>query len=91
MWSWKLNLYTKLLVVLGLFKVRSPADVYLVRLLNSIIEELIKAESESKINAPHVSQALTAIIQIGLVDLLKSFRVTPVAVVGHSMGEIGAA
>lgn len=48
-------------------------------------------EHEYNINSPHISQALTAIIQIGLVDLLRSFRVKPVAVVGHSMGEIAAA
>ncbi|EEA25741.1 polyketide synthase, putative [Talaromyces marneffei ATCC 18224] len=57
----------------------------------SVQEELLMNEHEYNINSPHISQALTAIIQIGLVDLLRSFRVKPVAVVGHSMGEIAAA
>jgi Polyketide synthase modules and related proteins len=51
----------------------------------------LKSEQDSNIDKPDISQALTAIVQIGLVDLLKSFDVSPVAVVGHSMGEIAAA
>ncbi|PYH38566.1 polyketide synthase [Aspergillus neoniger CBS 115656] len=54
-------------------------------------EEFLKSESASQINEPHISQALTATLQIALVDLLDSFQVRPLAVVGHSMGEIAAA
>ncbi|KAL4865154.1 hypothetical protein BDV12DRAFT_211223 [Aspergillus spectabilis] len=57
----------------------------------SAIGEFLKHESDSSINEPHLAQALTATLQIGLVDLLNSFQVRPVAVVGHSMGEIAAA
>ncbi|KAI0474592.1 hypothetical protein F4859DRAFT_521700 [Xylaria cf. heliscus] len=39
----------------------------------------------------YIAQCLTATVQIGLVDLMKSFGIIPVAVVGHSMGEIAAA
>jgi acyl transferase domain-containing protein len=51
----------------------------------------MKSERESNIDHPYISQPLTGVVQIGLVDLLKSFDVSPVAVVGHSMGEIAAA
>ncbi|KAK7744554.1 Type I Iterative PKS [Cytospora paraplurivora] len=53
--------------------------------------ELERDEKESRIDRPDVAQCLTAVVQIGIVDLLRSFDVRPVAVVGHSMGEIAAA
>lgn len=43
------------------------------------------------INAPQISQPLCTALQIALVELLKSFDVTPDAVIGHSSGEIAAA
>jgi len=42
-------------------------------------------------NSPVVSQPLCTILQLALVDLLLSFDIIPVAVVGHSSGEIAAA
>lgn len=51
----------------------------------------MKNEKESLIDRPEVAQCLTAVVQIGMVDLLRSFDIRPVAVVGHSMGEISAA
>ena len=38
-----------------------------------------------------ISLPLCTIMQVGLVDLLRTFGVTPVAVVGHSNGEVAAA
>jgi acyl transferase domain-containing protein len=43
------------------------------------------------IDKPSIAQCLTTVVQIGLVDLFRSFNINPVAVVGHSMGEISAA
>ncbi|PVI00072.1 polyketide synthase PksD [Periconia macrospinosa] len=43
------------------------------------------------INSPQFSQPLCTALQIALVDLLRSFGVSPSAVVGHSSGEIAAA
>jgi acyl transferase domain-containing protein len=43
------------------------------------------------INEPEKSEILGAALQIALVDLLKSFEVSPNFVVGHSSGEIAAA
>lgn len=53
--------------------------------------ELNKGEKDSLIDRADIAQCLTAVLQIGMVDLLKSFDIIPVAVVGHSMGEIAAA
>ncbi|KAI0880462.1 uncharacterized protein GGS22DRAFT_182315 [Annulohypoxylon maeteangense] len=44
-----------------------------------------------RIHDPDLSQPLCTILQIALVDLLTSFNVVPVTVVGHSSGEIAAA
>ncbi|KAI0415149.1 polyketide synthase PksD [Xylaria grammica] len=50
-----------------------------------------KIETGEGINQPQFSQPLCTALQIALVDLLRSFNITPVAVVGHSSGEIAAA
>jgi acyl transferase domain-containing protein len=55
------------------------------------VDELQKAKEVSQIDRPEISQALCTVLQIALVDLLKSFKVLPSVVVGHSSGEIAAA
>jgi acyl transferase domain-containing protein/NADPH:quinone reductase-like Zn-dependent oxidoreductase/acyl carrier protein len=57
----------------------------------SLIEEIQKEESQSRINESEISQPATTAIQIALIDLLRSFNVIPDAVLGHSSGEIAAA
>ena len=57
----------------------------------SVIEELCRDESSSRVNEASLSQPLCTIIQIALVDLLRSWDIVPSAVVGHSSGEIAAA
>lgn len=57
----------------------------------SLIEELAKADNESRINEAEISQPATTAIQIALVDLLESFSIRPSRVVGHSSGEVAAA
>lgn len=57
----------------------------------SLIEELRKGESESRINESQISQPATTAIQLALVDLLRALGVVPNAVLGHSSGEIAAA
>jgi NADPH:quinone reductase-like Zn-dependent oxidoreductase len=45
----------------------------------------------SLINEAHISQPACTALQLALTDLLRSWGVSPVAVAGHSSGEIGAA
>ncbi|OBT78885.1 Type I Iterative Polyketide synthase (PKS) [Pseudogymnoascus sp. 05NY08] len=57
----------------------------------SLLTELSKPESESRINEAAISQPLCTALQIALADLLSSWSVHPARVVGHSSGEIAAA
>ncbi|KAI1749493.1 hypothetical protein F4782DRAFT_533452 [Xylaria castorea] len=54
----------------------------------SIFNQVCNRES---IDRPEYSQPLSTALQIALVELLKSFGISPKAVVGHSSGEIAAA
>ncbi|KAF2464008.1 reducing type I polyketide synthase [Lindgomyces ingoldianus] len=53
--------------------------------------ELFKPKKESQIDNAEFSQPLSSIVQIALIDLLRSFGVYPKVVLGHSSGEIAAA
>ena len=57
----------------------------------SLLEELQKDEMTTKINSAHLSQPSCTAVQLALVDLLRTWDIAPVAVAGHSSGEIGAA
>ncbi|EWC44095.1 hypothetical protein DRE_07230 [Drechslerella stenobrocha 248] len=57
----------------------------------SIIEELQKPKATSQVYISTFSQPLCTALQLGLVELWKSWGISPDAVVGHSSGEIGAA
>ncbi|PNP38378.1 hypothetical protein TGAMA5MH_09736 [Trichoderma gamsii] len=57
----------------------------------TIEEELMRPAEKSKIQQPEFSQPICTALQIGLVNLLKGWGITPAAVVGHSSGEMGAA
>ncbi len=52
---------------------------------------MFRKDDSSRIHEAWISQPLCTAIQIALVDLLASFGVRPVAVTGHSSGEIAAA
>ncbi|KAB8234976.1 type I polyketide synthase [Aspergillus alliaceus] len=56
-----------------------------------LLEELQKPEELSNVNKTEYSQPLCTALQVGLVDLLSHFKITPKAVAGHSAGEIAAA
>lgn len=57
----------------------------------SLIEELLRDESSSRINDSEISQPATTCLQIALVDLLNDLGIRPEMVLGHSSGEIAAA
>ncbi|KAE9375121.1 BcPKS8, polyketide synthase [Stipitochalara longipes BDJ] len=57
----------------------------------SLLVEMNKDATESLINEAHISQPACTALQLALTDLLKSWGISPVAVAGHSSGEIGAA
>ena len=57
----------------------------------SLSDELSKDAATSLIGQPHISQPACTAIQIALVDLFASWGIQPVAVAGHSSGEIAAA
>lgn len=57
----------------------------------SAIEELEKGKLTSQLHLAVYSQTLCTVLQVALVDLLKTWNISPVAVAGHSSGEIAAA
>ena len=57
----------------------------------SIIEELSKTKDSSRIYEAEYAQPLCTALQLALVILLRNWGLEPVAVVGHSSGEIAAA
>ncbi|KAJ0106987.1 hypothetical protein J7T55_011082 [Diaporthe amygdali] len=57
----------------------------------SLDEELRRPEQECNLRGTDYSQPACTAIQIALVDLLRFWGIKPVAVVGHSSGEVAAA
>ncbi|PKX89224.1 type I polyketide synthase [Aspergillus novofumigatus IBT 16806] len=55
------------------------------------VAELKKTQADSRLSQPEISQPICSVLQIALVDELRSWGVTPSRVVGHSSGEIAAA
>ncbi|KAK8167444.1 polyketide synthase [Phyllosticta citribraziliensis] len=57
----------------------------------SLVEELEKDAEKTQVNKAHISQPICTAVQIALTALFHSWGLQPVAVTGHSSGEIGAA
>jgi acyl transferase domain-containing protein/acyl carrier protein len=57
----------------------------------SLLGELGRADSESRIHETELAQPMLFAIQVALVALWRSWGVTPSRLVGHSVGEIAAA
>ena len=58
---------------------------------SSIVEEMVKCEELSSIDRTAIAQPAICALQIGLVELWKSWGIKPTRVVGHSVGEVAAA
>ncbi|KAF9631021.1 hypothetical protein BFW01_g1895 [Lasiodiplodia theobromae] len=54
-------------------------------------EELFRPAKQARVDRAEFSQPICTAVQVGLVNLLRSWGITPAAVVGHSSGEIAAA
>ena len=63
----------------------------LLKLSSRWVDQLYQSDESISINNTEIAQPLCTALQIGLVELLKSWNITPSAVVGHSSGEIAAA
>ncbi|KAL8880106.1 MAG: hypothetical protein Q9198_002417 [Flavoplaca austrocitrina] len=57
----------------------------------SLMDELMKPSQTSLVNSAAIGQPICTAIQCALVELLKSWNITPTSVMGHSSGEIAAA
>jgi len=57
----------------------------------SLVEELHKSESDSRVNETEFTQPVLFAVQAALCELWRFYGIQPDAVVGHSMGEITAA
>ncbi|KAL6716062.1 hypothetical protein ACLMJK_007024 [Lecanora helva] len=57
----------------------------------SLMEEILRDPSTSRINEGEIAQPATTALQIAMVDLLHLFGIRPTVVIGHSSGEIAAA
>ncbi|KAI1300936.1 putative polyketide synthase [Xylaria venustula] len=57
----------------------------------TIEDELRKDDSISRVHQAEIGHPLLLALQIGLVDILKSWNILPDTVLGHSSGEIAAA
>ena len=57
----------------------------------SCVDELCKPADNSRLLQSRFSQPICAALQLGIVELLRAWGISPSAVVGHSSGEIVAA
>ncbi|KAI5464568.1 hypothetical protein BGZ63DRAFT_421580 [Mariannaea sp. PMI_226] len=72
----------------------SNASSYMKSVLGSpfsLVDEIMKETSVSRISDPEIAQPATTALQMALVDLLRSFSIVPSCVIGHSSGEVAAA
>lgn len=57
----------------------------------SILDEMLKEKSISRMAQNEIAQPANLILQHGLTVLLQHWGVRPTAIIGHSVGEVGAA
>jgi acyl transferase domain-containing protein/NADPH:quinone reductase-like Zn-dependent oxidoreductase/NAD(P)-dependent dehydrogenase (short-subunit alcohol dehydrogenase family)/SAM-dependent methyltransferase/acyl carrier protein len=57
----------------------------------SLLEELGRAESASKMRSTEIAQPAIFAMQVALAELWKSWGIQPAGIIGHSVGEVAAA
>ncbi|KAF2138887.1 uncharacterized protein K452DRAFT_276732 [Aplosporella prunicola CBS 121167] len=57
----------------------------------TIARELLKSKTESRLDQAEFSQPLCTAVQIAIVNLLRTWNISPSQVIGHSSGELAAA
>jgi acyl transferase domain-containing protein/NADPH:quinone reductase-like Zn-dependent oxidoreductase/acyl carrier protein len=57
----------------------------------SLLEELSRTESASRMRSTEIAQPAIFAMQVALAELWKSWGIQPAAVIGHSVGEVAAA
>ena len=57
----------------------------------SLVEELLRDESESRVSSTRIAQTGNFLVQVGLAAELAELGIQPAAIVGHSVGEVSAA
>ena len=57
----------------------------------SVLEEMLRDEASSRMATNSVAQPANSVLQHGVTILLRHWGIVPSAVVGHSVGEVGAA
>lgn len=63
----------------------------LTRDLHGTLDELLKTEENTQLSASEIAQPLCTALQVALFRHLRRLGIKPVAVIGHSSGEIAAA
>jgi len=73
-------------------KVIETCDAIFTRLSGwSIKDEMLAPEQESRMANTQIAQPANFILQAALLELYRSWGITPAAVVGHSVGEVASA
>jgi acyl transferase domain-containing protein len=62
-----------------------------IEIVNCVLGELSKSKTDSRLDQAEFSQPLCTAVQIAIVNLLRTWNISPSQVIGHSSGELAAA
>jgi acyl transferase domain-containing protein len=64
---------------------------WILKLLTVVSGELSKSKTDSRLDQAEFSQPLCTAVQIAIVNILRTWNISPSQVIGHSSGELAAA